>query len=53
MAQKDDIVIIAGKGHERYQIFAHQTIPFDDVEVAKEALQNLVNSDILATFTLR
>jgi hypothetical protein len=22
------------------QIFAHQTIPFDDVQVAKEALQN-------------
>ena len=38
MAEKGDIVIIAGKGHERMQIFAHQTIPFDDVEVAQQAL---------------
>lgn len=32
---KDDILLIAGKGHEKEQIFAHQVIPFDDVEVAK------------------
>lgn len=35
----DDILLIAGKGHEKYQIFAHHTIPFDDVAVAKEAVQ--------------
>jgi UDP-N-acetylmuramoyl-L-alanyl-D-glutamate--2,6-diaminopimelate ligase len=34
LAGKDDIVLIAGKGHEKVQIFAHQTVPFDDVEVA-------------------
>lgn len=37
LATPDDIVLIAGKGHEAYQIFAHQTIVFDDREVAKEA----------------
>lgn len=49
IAEPGDIVIIAGKGHEKIQIFAHQTIPFDDVQIAKEALQNQTNSDILAT----
>jgi UDP-N-acetylmuramoyl-L-alanyl-D-glutamate--2,6-diaminopimelate ligase len=38
LAQKDDIVLIAGKGHEKMQIFAHHTIPYDDVAVAKEWL---------------
>lgn len=37
-AEPGDIVLIAGKGHEKTQIFAHQTLPFDDVAVAKEAL---------------
>ena len=30
LATKEDIVLIAGKGHENYQVFAHQTIDFDD-----------------------
>lgn len=38
-AKIGDIVLIAGKGHEKVQIGAHQTTPFDDVQVAKEALQ--------------
>jgi UDP-N-acetylmuramoyl-L-alanyl-D-glutamate--2,6-diaminopimelate ligase len=37
-ASKDDIVLIAGKGHETTQIFAHQTLHFDDREVALDAL---------------
>jgi UDP-N-acetylmuramoyl-L-alanyl-D-glutamate--2,6-diaminopimelate ligase len=37
-AQPEDIVLIAGKGHERVQIFSHQTVPFDDRAVAREAL---------------
>lgn len=36
LADKEDIVLIAGKGHEKMQIFAHKTIPFDDVQIAKE-----------------
>jgi UDP-N-acetylmuramoyl-L-alanyl-D-glutamate--2,6-diaminopimelate ligase len=39
LAQPGDAVLIAGKGHEDYQIFAEQTIHFDDREVAREELQ--------------
>jgi UDP-N-acetylmuramoyl-L-alanyl-D-glutamate--2,6-diaminopimelate ligase len=38
MAQFEDCVLIAGKGHEDYQIFADRTVHFDDREVAREAL---------------
>jgi UDP-N-acetylmuramoyl-L-alanyl-D-glutamate--2,6-diaminopimelate ligase len=41
LAQPRDIVVIAGKGHEAYQEFADHTIPFDDIRVAKRALENL------------
>lgn len=32
----DDLLLIAGKGHEKFQIFAHRTIEFDDCQVASE-----------------
>ncbi len=38
MAQKGDTVLIAGKGHEDYQIFADKTIHFDDCEHAGNAV---------------
>lgn len=38
LAQKDDIVVILGKGHEDYQILKDKTIHFDDKEVAREAV---------------
>ncbi|MFI3231221.1 MAG: UDP-N-acetylmuramoyl-L-alanyl-D-glutamate--2,6-diaminopimelate ligase [bacterium] len=38
MAKFGDSVIIAGKGHENYEIFADKIIHFDDTEVAQEAL---------------
>ncbi len=35
----NDIIVIVGKGHENYQIFANTTVPFSDYQVAKAALQ--------------
>jgi UDP-N-acetylmuramoyl-L-alanyl-D-glutamate--2,6-diaminopimelate ligase len=39
MARPGDCVLIAGKGHEDYQVFAERTIHFDDREVAREELR--------------
>ena len=38
LAEADDVVLIAGKGHEKYQEIGTRTFPFDDVAVAREAL---------------
>jgi UDP-N-acetylmuramoyl-L-alanyl-D-glutamate--2,6-diaminopimelate ligase len=37
-AKRGDVVLIAGKGHETYQIVGDRTLPFDDAAVAREAL---------------
>jgi UDP-N-acetylmuramoyl-L-alanyl-D-glutamate--2,6-diaminopimelate ligase len=37
-AMPGDIVLIAGKGHEKYQVIGSQTLPFDDVDIAASAL---------------
>ncbi|MDR1558759.1 MAG: UDP-N-acetylmuramoyl-L-alanyl-D-glutamate--2,6-diaminopimelate ligase [Clostridiales bacterium] len=41
MLEAEDTLIVAGKGHENYQIIGAETIHFDDVEVAREALEAL------------
>ena len=40
VAQPRDIVLIAGKGHENYQEFADHTVPFDDIQVARRAIED-------------
>jgi UDP-N-acetylmuramoyl-L-alanyl-D-glutamate--2,6-diaminopimelate ligase len=41
MAQPGDLVLIAGKGHENYQIIGTHKHPFDDRVVAREAIEAL------------
>jgi UDP-N-acetylmuramyl-tripeptide synthetase len=41
LAEKGDIVIIAGKGHEDYQILKDRTIHFDDKEEARAAIREV------------
>ena len=38
-AREGDIVILAGKGHETYQVLKDRTIDFDDRAVAREVLR--------------
>lgn len=40
LAKPDDIILIAGKGHEKYQEIKGVKHPFDDVEIVKEIFQN-------------
>ncbi len=37
-ARPEDIILIAGKGHEDYQIIGHEKTPFDDFKIAQSAL---------------
>ena len=43
MAEPGDMLVIAGKGHENYQVFAGETVYFDDREVASAALKERYN----------
>ena len=40
LARPRDIVLIAGKGHETYQEFGDHTVPFDDIQVARRAIED-------------
>ena len=42
-AREGDVVLIAGKGHETYQVIGTQSFPFDDRSVAREILQELLD----------
>ena len=38
LARSGDVVLLAGKGHETYQVFKNTTQPFDDSQIAKNIL---------------
>lgn len=40
-ARRGDIVLLAGKGHEKVQEIAGQKLPFDDAEVARAELRRV------------
>lgn len=42
LAKKGDVIIIAGKGHETYQLVGEKVLEFDDREIAKETLRGLL-----------
>lgn len=41
-AKPGDVILVAGKGHEDYQIFAAQTLPFSDIKQVRLALQRRI-----------
>lgn len=41
LAKKDDVIVVAGKGHENYQILKDKTIEFDERKVIAELLEKL------------
>jgi UDP-N-acetylmuramoyl-L-alanyl-D-glutamate--2,6-diaminopimelate ligase len=45
-AGTNDLVLIAGKGHEDYQIIGREVFHFDDKEVAREALAELAENSV-------
>jgi UDP-N-acetylmuramoyl-L-alanyl-D-glutamate--2,6-diaminopimelate ligase len=41
LAEPDDVVVIAGKGHERFQLLGERTVPFSDVDAARNAWEEV------------
>ncbi len=48
VARAGDLVLLAGKGHEQYQVIGDESMPFDDAVIAREALtRRRTNSGVL------
>jgi len=41
MAKPEDIVVLAGKGHETYQIIGHEYLPFDEKEIVENIIKKM------------
>ena len=44
IARKSDVVLIAGKGHETYQLIGSERLPFDDRQEARQFLREVRKS---------
>ena len=44
--KKNDLLLIAGKGHESFQTIGTESLPFNDFTVAKEAINNLNKNEL-------
>ena len=49
ISQKDDIILIAGKGHENYQVFKDTAIPFNDREIARKYIKQIYPQSSVST----
>ena len=47
LAKPGDMVMIAGKGHETYQLVGDQVLDFDDRQVARELLSELMETGLV------
>lgn len=45
MANKRDIIVLAGKGHEPYQEINHEKYPFDERIIVRDIIQNMPNKN--------
>lgn len=43
LAEENDVILIAGKGHEKYQIIGNQTFAFDDVSIVEQLFSENLN----------
>ncbi len=44
LVKKDDLLVVAGKGHEDYQIIKNRVTHFDDAEIIREILREMDGS---------
>ena len=45
--QDNDLLLIAGKGHETTQTIGTESLPFDDYTVSKEAIKNIKKNGLI------